>query len=81
MTTTPAPATARVHLLLQVDPQLAAEAARDVAAVPGVCQATRTSGSYDVIAVAEVASEEELATILGRVRKARGLCRLRICRS
>lgn len=41
----------------------------------------RTTGPYDVIAVAEASTEAELATMLSRIRKARGLCRLRICRA
>lgn len=72
---------ARVHLLLQVDPAMIGEAARHVAAVAGVRSAVRTTGPYDVIAVAEAVTEAELTTILSRVRNARGLCRLAVCRA
>ncbi len=79
--TAPATTITRAHLLLQVDPGFAEQAAADLAALPGVREAVCTTGSYDVIAVVEVDSDAQFAAVLRQVRCAPGLCRLRICRA
>jgi hypothetical protein len=76
-----APPTVRAHLLLQVDPGRAAEAAAFVHALPHVQSVAPTSGAYDVIAAVEAASAGELAATLARARRTPGLCALRVCRS
>ena len=66
----------RAHLLLQVDPGRAASVAQFVGAVPQVQEAALTSGPFDVIAVVT----GDLERALARVRRAPGLCAVRVCR-
>jgi len=77
-TSTAARDTARVHLLLQVDPGRAGPVADAVGALPQVVEAAQTSGPFDVIAVVH---GDDLPQALARVRRIPGLCALRICRS
>jgi hypothetical protein len=66
-------------LLLQADPGHAETLAQYVAGLPGVLSAAVTSGPYDI--VAEVAGgEEQQAAVRSAIRRARGLCRLCVCR-
>ena len=74
-------ATSRVHLLLQVDPGMQAPAVAHVGRLPAVHDAVATSGSYDVIATVDVPSEQTLSSVLAQVRRAPGLCALRLCRA
>lgn len=70
----------RAHALLQVDPGRAQEAARYLAGLPFVTEAAVTSGAYDVIATVEVSTEQAVSAAVGRLRRAPGLCALRLCR-
>jgi DNA-binding Lrp family transcriptional regulator len=74
------PATARAHLLLQVEPGRTAEVARYVADLPAVTEAAQTTGPFDVIAVVGEADDGALASVLARVRRAPGLFAVRVCR-
>ena len=71
----------RAHLLLQVEPGRSAEVARFVGALPAVRGAAQTSGPFDVIAVVDEVSEQELSGTLARVRRAPGLWAVRVCRA
>jgi uncharacterized protein with GYD domain len=71
---------ARAHLLLQVDPGRAGEAAAFLAGLPGVVEAVATSGPYDVVAVVEAAGEPGVQRAVARARRTPGLAVLRTCR-
>ena len=65
--------------LIQVDPGHAAPLARLLANMPGVHNASVTSGPYDVIA--EVTPDlEHQQRIAGSLRRTSGLTRLCVCR-
>lgn len=67
-------------LLLQADAGQADTLAQYVARLPGVRSAAVTSGPYDV--VAEVGGgDEQQAAVRSAIRRARGLCRLCVCRA
>ena len=71
------------HLLLQVDPGRADEAASYLATLPSVAQATVTSGPYDVIARVQVVdlTDEAVSRVVAQAKRTPGLCELRVCRS
>ena len=68
----------RMHLLLQVDPGHAQEAARYVAGLPAVIAAVETTGPYDVIATVG-GGRRDVQRTLSLARQAPGLCVLRVC--
>lgn len=71
----------RAHLLLQADPGTA-DALRDyVRQVPGVVEASGTTGPFDAVARVAVPTEGELHRVLAATRRAPGLARLCLCRS
>ena len=70
----------RAHVLLQIDPGRAREAAQFVATLPRVTEAVLTSGPYDVIATVQ-GSDEELQRTMAQARRTPGLCVLRLCRA
>lgn len=73
--------TVRAHVLVQVDPGWSQEAARYIARIPRVLDATVTSGAYDVIATVQAESEEAIRSTLAFARRTPGLCTLRLCRT
>ncbi len=70
----------RAHVLLQIDPGRAQEAAQYVAALPAVSEAVLTSGPYDVIATVQ-GDDAELRRTMAQARRTPGLCVLRLCRT
>ncbi len=71
----------RAHLLVQTDPG-AASAVRDyLERVPGVVDASSTTGAFDAVAQVAVADEVALQRVLVATRRAPGLSRLCLCRS
>lgn len=70
----------RAHVLLQIDPGRAQEAAQYVAGLPTVTETVLTSGPYDVIATVQ-GSEEALRRTIAQARRTPGLCVLRLCRA
>lgn len=70
---------ARMHLLLQVDPGHAPEAAQYIGALPGVVDASHTSGAYDVVATVEC-NAQQVQHCLSLVRRTPRLTVLRICK-
>ncbi len=70
----------RAHVLLQIDPGRAQEAARYVAALATVTETVLTSGPYDVIATVQ-GSDESLRRTIALARRTPGLCVLRLCRA
>ena len=67
-------------LLLQADPGRADEVASYVSALPAVTETAVTSGPYDVIVTIDL-TDEPLAAVVRRARRAPVLCDLRVCRS
>lgn len=81
MTALAVEAAVRAHLLIQADPG-AAEALRDfLEGVPGVVDATSTTGAFDAVARVAVPDERSLQKVLVATRYAPGLARLCLCRS
>lgn len=71
----------RAHLLIQTDPG-ASEALRDyLESLPGIVDASSTTGAFDAVARVAVRDERELQRILVATRDAPGLARLCLCRS
>lgn len=70
----------RAHVLLQIDPGRAQEAAQYVAGLPSVTETVLTSGPYDVIATVQ-GSDEALRRTMAQARRTPGLCVLRLCRN
>lgn len=71
----------RAHLLIQADPG-AGEVLRDyLEALPGIVDASRTTGAFDAVVRVAVRDERELQRILVATRYAPGLARLCLCRS
>jgi hypothetical protein len=70
----------QAHVLVQVDPGHAAEAARYLREVPDVVDVAQTSGPYDVIATVDASSEPVVQRVLALARRTPGLCALRVCR-
>lgn len=68
----------RAHVLLQVDPGRAQEAARYLAALPTVTASVVTSGPYDVIATM-CGPDEAVRRTVAQARRTPGLCVLRTC--
>ena len=71
----------RAHVLLQIDPGRAHEAARFVATLPMVTESVLTTGPYDVIATVAAPSDEALRRTVAHARRTPGLCVLRLCRT
>lgn len=71
----------RAHLLIQADPG-ASEALRDyLESLPGIVDASSTTGAFDAVARVAVRDEREFQRILVATRDAPGLARLCLCRS
>lgn len=66
------------HLLLQADPGRADDVALHVATLPSVTGSAVTGGAYDVIARVDLTAEP-LSRVLAHVRRAPGLCGVRVC--
>jgi hypothetical protein len=71
----------RAHLLIQADPGTTHALQNHLDQVPGVTQATATSGPFDVVAHIEVGDEAQLQHVLAAARRAPGLARLCLCRT
>lgn len=69
----------RAHVLLQIDPGRAQEAAQYVAGLETVTETVMTSGPYDVIATVQ-GPEDALRRTMAQARRTPGLCVLRLCR-
>lgn len=81
MTTLAQDCRVRAHLLLQADPG-ATEALRGyLEALPGVVDASSTTGAFDAVATVAVADETTLQRILVAARAGPGLARLCLCRA
>jgi len=81
MTTVSQEVSVRAHLLIQADPG-ATEALRGyLETLPGVVDASSTTGAFDAVARVAVRDERELQRILVATRDAPGLARLCLCRS
>ena len=70
----------RAHLLLQADPGTGEALVAHVAEIPGVVQASATTGPFDAVAQVVVQDEAELQQVLRATRSGPGLARLCLCR-
>ncbi len=68
------------YLLIQTEVGSAASVAREVGAVPGVVRSEDVTGSYDVIARAEVDSVDDLGReVVARLQMIEGITRTLTC--
>jgi DNA-binding Lrp family transcriptional regulator len=68
------------YLLIQTEVGSAANVAREVGKVPGVVRSEDVTGSYDVIARAEVDSVDELGrNVVARLQLIEGITRTLTC--
>lgn len=70
----------RAYILIQTEVGKAAHVAHEVGAVAGVVRADDVTGPYDVIAMAESATLDELGrTIVSKVQMIEGITRTLTC--
>ncbi len=70
----------RAFVLIQTDAGQLGRVAREVEAVAGVSSAMAVTGPYDVIAVVEAASIDDLGqTVLSRIQAVPGITRTLTC--
>lgn len=63
----------KAYVLLETEPALTQEAVEEVRRVEGVKTAESVTGPYDIIVTVEVATIDDIASVLRQIRSASGI--------
>ena len=63
----------KAYVLLETEPTLTQEAVEEVRRVEGVKTAESVTGPYDIIVTIEVATIDDIASVLRQIRSASGI--------
>ena len=63
----------KAYVLLETEPALTQEAVEEVRRVEGVKTAESVTGPYDIIVTIEVATIDDIASVLRQIRSASGI--------
>ena len=63
----------KAYVLLETEPTLTQEAVEEVRRVEGVKTAESVTGPYDIIVTVEVATIDDIASVLRQIRSASGI--------
>ncbi|MDR5709530.1 MAG: Lrp/AsnC ligand binding domain-containing protein [Armatimonadota bacterium] len=66
-------------LLISLDGNTPAQAAREVRTIPGILEAHATLGEYDVVAIARAEHTREIPQITERVSRIHGVVKVLAC--